>query len=281
MAQNSKKNFSLTRWIIILILIVLNIIMIFLPDNLSMIMAICAMITAVFAFAHGYQRYGIKNMIIFFLITWIVSNFFESLSIAVGFPFGDYYYTMPGPRIVNVPIVIMPAYFGMGYLSWTLSNALLNQYGKKLSGIWIFLVPLITAFIMVMWDLVFDPNASTINQNWIWENEGVYFGVPISNYFGWFLVVYLFAQIFALYISKFDQVSHPDKMNKIYWLEPSIVYGLQGISLVIPAVVIQENVETNASMALVTVFTMIFVAILSGIHTLSSNNLAKVTTANL
>jgi hypothetical protein len=39
--------------------------------------------------------------------------------------------------------------------------------------------------------------------------RGNYFGVPISSYFGWFLVVFIFFQIFTLYLSKFDVLSQP------------------------------------------------------------------------
>jgi len=33
-------------------------------------------------------------------------------------------------------------------------------------------------------DLGFDPSASTIHHNWIWEQGGGYFGVPFTNYLG-------------------------------------------------------------------------------------------------
>jgi uncharacterized membrane protein len=53
---------------------------------------------------------------------------------------------------------------------------------------------------MVAWDLCMDPTNSTIQRWWIWEQGGGYFGVPLTNYLGWFLTVYLFFQSFALYV---------------------------------------------------------------------------------
>jgi putative membrane protein len=53
---------------------------------------------------------------------------------------------------------------------------------------------------MTAWDLALDPAASTINQAWIWENGGGYFGVPLVNFLGWTFTVYLFMQVFALYL---------------------------------------------------------------------------------
>lgn len=40
-----------------------------------------------------------------------------------------------------------------------------------------------------------DTITATVNKVWILEDGGSYFGVPISNYLGWFLVVYIFLQI--------------------------------------------------------------------------------------
>jgi putative membrane protein len=53
---------------------------------------------------------------------------------------------------------------------------------------------------MTAWDLALDPSASTIRQNWIWENGGGLFGVPLVNFLGWTFTVYLFMQVFAVYV---------------------------------------------------------------------------------
>jgi Carotenoid biosynthesis protein len=55
---------------------------------------------------------------------------------------------------------------------------------------------------MTAWDLSLDPGASTINQVWIWENGGGFFGVPPGNFVGWTFTVYLFMQVFALYLRR-------------------------------------------------------------------------------
>lgn len=256
------------RWGLIAVMFLLSLSFFYVTNEsvTTSIHVIFALIIAVLAFAHGYKRFGLRNMIIFFIITWLVSNTFESLSIATGFPFGHYHYTMPGPRLVNVPLVIMPAYFGMGYMSYNLSTILIGQYDKKLKGMQTFFVPFIAAFIMVMWDVVMDPAASTINHQWIWHNGGNYFGVPLSNYAGWFLVVYLFMQAFAIYLAKFAQNTSSKKISKSFWLEPVFIYGIEGISLIAPAFMEHTNVQIYSSTALVCVFTMFFVTILAIIN---------------
>jgi uncharacterized membrane protein len=220
-------------------------------------------------FLHGKERYGLKNILLFFIITWLVSHFFEAMSIQIGFPFGHYYYDkMPGPRIAEVPIIIMLAYFGTGYASWILSNVLLNQYNKKLAGYQIFLIPLIASFIMVIWDVCMDPIASTVASLWVWRDGGSYFGVPLQNYFGWFLVVYIIFQLFAVYISKYDSYD-PSKSvifaSKIFWMEAVVVYGVQALSQLTNPLTQTDHMEIYGPMVLITIFSMVFITLLSWI----------------
>lgn len=155
-----------------------------------------------------------------------------------------------------------------------LSHVLTGQYHKKLEGKQIFIVPFIAAFIMVMWDLSVDPISSTLQSLWVWTYPGAYFGVPISNFFGWFLVVYLFFQIFALYLSKYDSVNEKivSKLSsKPYWAEAVAVYGITGLGTIL-SIFYQYN-DITVSMALITVFTMIFVAILALVNILNNPKL--------
>jgi putative membrane protein len=270
----TKKNreFSFLRWSIIAVLFILYTSMLFIT-NRDIVWQVGALCISLLAFMHGFKRYGFRNMAIFFVITWIVSNSFEALSVYMGFPFGNYHYTMPGPRIMEVPLIIMPAYFGMGYMAWTISNILNGQNGKRLKGVRVFIVPVIASFIMVMWDVVMDPVAATINKVWIWEDGGSYFGVPISNYLGWFFVVYVFLQIFSIYISRYDIIEKKDGFNKIFWLEASIIYGIQGFGFIAQSLAANGNREIYSATGLISVFTMIFVSILSAITIYNSNEL--------
>ncbi|MCL6456635.1 MAG: carotenoid biosynthesis protein [Gorillibacterium sp.] len=257
---------SAARWSFIALLFAASIIKFLMPSSAKDVMDIVLFpIIPGLAFFHGTKRYGLKNMVFFFVITWGISNFFESLSIGMGFPFGNYHYTSSIPRVFDVPFVIMIAYFGMGYMAWTLSHILNGQYGKKLRGIQIFLVPFIASFIMVMWDVVMDPLTSTISKEWIWEDGGNYFGVPISNYLGWFFVVYVFMQIFAIFLSKYDTKGTDDSFSKTYWLEAVAIYGIQSMNYLLLCVTRDGNREIYSSMGLVSVFTMVFVTILSAI----------------
>jgi hypothetical protein len=164
-----------------------------------------------------------------------VGNGFENLSIATGFPFGHYYFTeLMGPRLFGVPILLGLAYVGMGYLSWTLARVMLRETRRPLLGVRVLTLPMLASFIMVAWDLAMDPIWSTMLHGWIWLKGGAYFGVPVSNFLGWYLTVYVFYQLFALYLR--GRATNPHPLPSGYWRVAVIFYGISaaGNVLVIP-----------------------------------------------
>lgn len=271
-------SFNKLRWSLIIVYFIINILMIFTlkdPNLQEIDYFLATAFIFILALLHGIERYGNKNMLIFFLVTWVVSFSFENLSIATGFPFGYYHYS-PSLGFLTVPLIIIFAYFAVGYLSFTISHILTGQYSKKLQGKQIFTVPFIAAFIMVMWDLTLDPISSTLQNMWVWTNPGAYFGVPISNFFGWFLVVYIFFQIFALYLSRYDTINEKIRFkitNKPYWAEAVIIYGITGFATIL-TILFQYNYIT-IDMALINVFTMIFVSLLALINISNNPELAR------
>jgi uncharacterized membrane protein len=153
----------------------------------------------VFALLHGAQRYGWRAIGVFVAAGLVISNILENVSIQTGFPFGHYHYT-GGGKIFQVPWFIGPSYLATGYLAWIVATVLLDDVRRKSPWLTTIGTPVIGAFAMTAWDLALDPSTSTINQAWIWENGGGFFGVPLVNYLGWTFTVYLFMQVFALYL---------------------------------------------------------------------------------
>jgi len=152
-----------------------------------------------FALLHGAQRYSWRAIGVFVAAGLVISNILENLSISTGFPFGNYHYT-GGGKIFQVPWFIGPAYLATGYLAWVVATVLLGDVGRNSPWPTTIGTPIIGAFAMTAWDLALDPATSTINHAWIWENGGGFFGVPLVNFLGWTLTVYLFMQVFALYL---------------------------------------------------------------------------------
>ena len=157
------------------------------------------LVSAVFLLLHAARRYGWRAVGVYVVVVLVVSNIMENLSIATGFPFGHYHYT-GGGKIFEVPWFIGIAYMSTGYLAWIVGTVLVCEVQRGANWLSTIGTPVVASFAMVAWDLSLDPAASTINHGWIWENGGGFFGVPLVNFLGWSLTVYLFFQIFALYL---------------------------------------------------------------------------------
>ena len=190
----------------------------------------------VFALIHGAMFYRTRGILIFFAICLVVGNIFENVGVRTGFPYGSYYFTdLMGPKLFVVPIQLGLAYLGMAYLSWTLARVILGNMRSPVTGSRVVTLPLVAAFIMVAWDFSQDPVWSTVLHLWIWRQGGVYFGVPVSNFLGWFLTVYVFYQLFALYLQ--GRSTNPDPLPPGYWNVAILFYAVSAagnILLVIP-----------------------------------------------
>jgi uncharacterized membrane protein len=275
--NRGKRLFNILRWSLIAIFATSAVLLYSFPSLFGIQFVVLITLLFVIAALHGVERYGARNITVFFLIACAVSLFFEALTVRMVFaPSISYYYSMPLiiPGL-GVPLTVILAYFAAGYFSWMLSHVLTGQYNVKLNGKWILVVPFIAAFIMVMWDLGMDPIFSIVLKQWIWQSPGpYYFGVPFPNFSGWFILAFIFYQLFALFLSKYDRIQ-PQKIHtlngKPYWIEAAVTYGLLGLSLIVAP--ISNANDITLSMALVTIFTMIFVAIISFITIMNNDAL--------
>ncbi len=249
---------------------------------------------AVFALIHGALVYRSRGILTFTAICLVIGNIFENLGVLTGFPFGRYYFTdLMGPRLFAVPILLGLAYLGMAYLSWTLARVILGGQRHPLVGFQVVTLPLVASFIMVAWDLSQDPIWSTILHAWVWQKGGAYFGVPATNFFGWYLTVYVIYQLFALYVR-----SHPTEPNRLpsrFWVLAVVFYGVSaagnvllatasgGLSLVFDPTGAQWKVsDITGACALVSVFTMGTFALLAWVRlTDQKNEAGKLPSASL
>ncbi len=245
----------------------------------ALIPAISILVPTLFAALHGSRRLGLQTLLVFFVITFVVSWCLESLSIATGFPFGHYHYTERlGPKLGTVPLLIMPAYFAVCYLSWNLAHVVLDKFDQRADALQRFAVPLLAAFIMVMWDLCMDPARSTLGQAWIWRDGGGYFGVPFSNFMGWFLCVYVIFQLLAVYLTLVPQRHEPAVSGddrKLHWHQVTALYAATAVEFVAFAAFAADRTVTDLgqqawsvramyeTLGLVALFTMVFVSCLA------------------
>jgi uncharacterized membrane protein len=240
-----------------------------------------------FALVHGSRRYGWKHFVVFFVLTFVISWSYETVSILTGFPFGHYVYSDKlGPKLWLVPLLIMPAYFSMGYIAWTLGHVLLDRFDDRLKGAEVILVPVLASFIMVMWDLCIDPASSTITGAWIWRDGGGYFGVPLVNFLGWYLCVFTIYLAFALYLQRASEWSRAtDLGERSTWALPALMYGAVMLSRLMQPLAgdsvqvtskdghIWWTGDIHMASALIALFTMLFVTVLALIRVSRSPSL--------
>jgi uncharacterized membrane protein len=221
----------------------------------------------------------------------VISNILENLSIATGFPFGHYHYTGAG-KIFQVPWFIGPAYLATGYLAWVVATVLLRDVRPNSPWLTTIGTPVIAAFAMTAWDLSLDPVASTIKHFWIWEDGGGFFGVPLVNFLGWTLTVYLFMQVFALYLRSPGPLptSEPDRARGSE-LQAVLLYGATTISfftnfftgdrkIVVDAVgMTWRTGDIYETSALVAIYGMFFLALLALLRIAQQRTAAPAQTA--
>ncbi len=147
----------------------------------------------------SYMLLGWKKTLELVVLGWLVGYSMEFLSINTGIPFGTYYYTSAlGPQLGPVPIFIPFLWSSLFFYAMEASS--------------LFLAP----FLMVSIDLSFDPRYS--KYLWHWTVPTQYFGDPISNFTGWFIVSIIIS--FLLYLLNF-------KPNQSKWgIIPSILFYL-------------------------------------------------------
>ena len=273
------KNSELILWILVIFSAALSIVGA-LPSMLSFaghLGILGTLARLVFALIHGSRRLGWRNLGVMFLIACVVSWCYESLSIATGFPFGHYVYTSElGPKLGQVPLMIMPAYFGVCYLSWVIAHVLLDKFDRVIDSRLIFAIPVIASFVMVMWDMSIDPLSSTVKHEWIWQDGGSYFGVPFSNFLGWFLCVFTIFEMWAIYLIRTKSISNsPADQNKSNWYLPITFYGVIFLGSIATAIMATDGSVTDAAsqvwsvkalnqtLGLVSIFSMLFVTCLA------------------
>jgi putative membrane protein len=151
----------------------------------------------VFAFlvvfvAAGAADLGGRRTLAFGAILWSVAWTSEFASTRIGVPFGFYHYTeiTRGRElyIADVPLMDSLSFTFLGYASFCLARFILAARPASRAT-----TALLAGFLMMALDIVIDPLAVRgdrwfLGRIFYYPSGGVYFGVPLSNFAGWWLV---------------------------------------------------------------------------------------------
>jgi uncharacterized membrane protein len=161
-------------------------------------------------------NFGLRTTLLFTVLTYAVSLACEWSSVHNGFPFGLYHY-LDATRgreiwIAGVPFMDSLSFAFLGFASYTVALLVaspLYRHGldlrlldtwriRRAPRVW-----MMAALFMVMVDMVVDP-LSVRGDRWFlgkifwYDPPGPHFGVPITNYLGWFFVAVITIAIFQL-----------------------------------------------------------------------------------
>ena len=145
------------------------------------------LLIATAAFLHASLYWSPRRALELLLCSVAISFVAEWCGIHFGFPFGDRYayHEDLTPRIFGqVPLFIPIAWFSLLYTALVILESVPpRQKGRDRTGLKV----LLAASLVTAGDLYLDPLAIDAKA-WVWEIRGKWFGVPLSNYAGWWLV---------------------------------------------------------------------------------------------
>lgn len=129
--------------------------------------------------------------LIIFAATWLL----EYIGSHYGTLFGKYSYTsLLMPQAFEVPLLIPVAWTMMLFAAWSVSEYMLTPYQARLGKMYPIVYPVFSGLVFTVWDLYLDP--LMVSQGfWLWEQPGVYSGIPWQNYLGWWLIATLLTVI--------------------------------------------------------------------------------------
>ncbi len=180
-----------------------------LPAWLEWANAVFLILSGLLAIVYFSKAFGRKAGYVISMVIFLFSYFAEFIGSSYGILFGEYYYTNRfAPNLFDVPIAI-----GFAWLMvMGTSHALANSISAKK-----WMQPIIGACIAVIIDLVIDPVAFKLKQYWIWEEDGVYYDIPFSNFLGWFIVA-LILHVFILFFSQEKNILWEKRMFYLFVL---------------------------------------------------------------
>ena len=99
----------------------------------------------------------------------------------------------------------------MSYPSFVIADRMVPPSWKRWQQI--LSVAAVGGLVMTAWDVIMDP-IMVAGGNWVWDVKGAYFGIPLQNYWGWWLTIFT---TFALYLWLFGKGEKPAEAGSTGW----------------------------------------------------------------
>lgn len=131
--------------------------------------------------ANVIRRWGPQRTALAAASVAVGTTLVERVGTLTGYPFGKYGYTAAlRPQVAHVPVIVPLAWFAMAVPARESAHAALRSRSTPTSRI------LLGSFALTAWDFFLDPQMVGEGY-WRWARRGVYRGIPLTNFVGWFL----------------------------------------------------------------------------------------------
>jgi uncharacterized membrane protein len=214
------------------------------------------LVFAGFSLAHAIDLLGWRRALTFFGLSAVVSWCFEEVGVATGLVYGAYHYgDMLGPKLGAVPAIIPIAWFMMIYCAWIVAHVLLDGTSSARSWGGMAARALVAAMAITAWDVVMDPGMARAG-NWVWEDGGSYFGVPVRNYIGWVITtlsIYLCSGAAFRVLAGGRETKRP----RLYLALPVIAYGLVAVDYLFSNAIPELRVVDAFGISLITIIALL------------------------
>jgi uncharacterized membrane protein len=130
--------------------------------------------------ANAARRWGGRRAGVAAAATVVGTIVVERVGTETGVPFGRYAYTRSlQPQIAHVPVIVPLAWFAVGVPAREAAHAALGDRSTRVTRV------ALGSAALTAWDLFLDPQMVGEGY-WTWVRRGVYRGIPLMNFLGWF-----------------------------------------------------------------------------------------------
>ncbi len=172
------------------------------------ITALLTLTIFLFTLWHAFQKFGIRNALVFLILVLFVSFGLEFIGTNLANDFNGYYKYSEylGLQIFGVPLLVILMWVSIIYVSHQVSEHITNfRFTGTTTFVQKFWISawcaLLTSLIVVSWDFALEPLARELGW-WEWLVEGEYFGVPLQNFVGWIVISFSAVFIYKLFFEK-------------------------------------------------------------------------------
>jgi uncharacterized membrane protein len=189
---------------------------------------------------HTIYTLGIKRSLLFILLTSGTGWAMETIGLKYGVVFGGRYIYEGNQWMVGIVPLSVVLYWAVfiytgynivcSFLYWLHKN---KPVISKNSFYQLILLILFDAALVTIIDLFMDP-IQVQSGAWQWLDGGKYFGIPIGNFFGWFITAFLSVGIFR--ITEYVLPIKTEQKDASLFILPTIAYGMLAVSFSISAI---------------------------------------------